>query len=237
MDEQLIQIKDKEAELANLRVEIIEKVKELSLLHIQINAELENISQKRKELKDENDRIESEKAQLIKLYGQSTVELIELKGEKEKVRKEILVSQSRNRAIIKDLGWVNDKVLKARIELVEVERLKDEVHKKKLALVLFTEMVPDMQSIVLKLESRRDSIRSEISSMLDDSSLELVKSKEQLVLITKEVENKIKEAAQAEYNCKKYVDELYSHMNDYTIIKSRLESVYKTKFPELDLKI
>ena len=98
-------------------------------------------------------------------------------------------------------------------------------------------MLPRLQTDILDLEEKRNKLKKEISEMLDSSTFELTKAREELVKITEAVKIKIKEAEQAEYKCKKYVDELYTHMNDYEIVRLRLETVYNTKFPELDLKI
>lgn len=42
---------------------------------------------------------------------------------------------------------------------------------------------------------------------------------------------------QSQYRLKTYTDELYTHMNDYQVLKMRLEKHWKEVFPELDMPL
>lgn len=237
MDEKDIQIRDKEAELAGLKLECKEQAENLTSILISVDSakkEIIDIDTEKKEfnefitletakLKEENDRINVEKRNLVTLKETSSKELDALR---------ISI-----KAANKELSLANDRVFSAKAEYDEIIDKKEEIVKKVAELNLLVEMLPKVQSDILELEGKRDKLRVEISEMLDDSTAELTRAKENLVQITTEVEIKVKEAEQAEYKCKKYVDELYTHMNDYQIVRDRLETIYKTKFPELDLKI
>lgn len=237
MEEKEILIRDKDAELAGLKLECSEKALELTSILISIDtAKQERIdldkekadfevhcTKNRSELKEENDRINAEKANLVQL--------------KETSSKDLDVLKLNIKAANKELSVANDRVFGAKAEHVEVIKKKDEVLLKVAELNLLVEMLPKLQTDITELEEKRNKLRTEISEMLDASTSELQKAKEDLAKITEEVKIKVKEAEQAEYKCKKYVDELYTHMNDYQVVKDRLESIYKTKFPELDLKI
>lgn len=237
MDEKDIQIRDKEAELAGLKLECKEQAENLTSILISVDSakkEIIDIDTEKKEfnefitletakLKEENDRINVEKRNLVTL--------------KETSSKELDVLRISIKAANKELSLANDRVFSAKAEYDEIIDKKEEIVKKVAELNLLVEMLPKVQSDILELEGKRDKLRVEISEMLDDSTAELTRAKENLVQITTEVEIKVKEAEQAEYKCKKYVDELYTHMNDYQIVRDRLETIYKTKFPELDLKI
>lgn len=237
MEDQDILIKNKEAELAGLKLECLEKAEELTSILISIDsakkeridldkekADFEEYCTKiRSELKAESDRINVEKTNLVQL--------------KETSSKELEVLRVNIKTANKELSLANDRVFGAKAEYDDVIKKKDEILLKVAELNLLVEMLPKLQSDILELEGKRNKLRVEISEMLDASTAELTKAKEDLVKITKEVEIKVKEAEQAEYRCKTYVDELYTHMNNYQVVKDRLESIYKTKFPELDLKI
>ena len=237
MEPQDIQIRDREAELAGLKLECREQAENLTSILISVDTakkDLIDIDTKKAEfdeyvvkttilLKEENDRINAEKVNLIGLKETSTKELKQI--------------QNDTKAANKDLSLANDRVFKAKGEIEDLLKQKEHVILKVSELNLLVEMLPKLQTDISNLEEKRNELRKEISEMLDASTSELTKAREELVKITKEVEKKIEEANQAEYKCKKYVDELYTHMNDYEIVKMRLETVYNTKFPELDLKI
>jgi len=137
----------------------------------------------------------------------------------------------------KELSLANNRVLLAKEEYKEVSKKKDESEVLILKLNTLVEILPKIQTDILELTEKRDKLKIIISEMLDSSTLELTKAKEELNKITEAVKEKVKEMNTAEYKLKKFTDELFTHMNNYEIIRSRLETVYKTKFPELELTI
>jgi len=234
MDEQEIKIRDREAELVGLRTECLEKAVELSSILVSIDsAKKERIKleeekkefeafcdEKRIEFKVSNDQITAGKKILEELKETSTKELNQLKSD--------------SKVALKELSLTNNRVLKARDELKVIELKEEEGIKKVEELTQLVLLLPQIQSEISSLEEKRNSLKTEISEMIDASTLELSKAKEILKNIAIEVEKKTKEANQAEYKCKKYVDELYTHMNDYEILKTRFEEVSGQKYPELD---
>lgn len=230
-----ILIKDKEAELAGLRSECTEKASELTDILISIDtAKKERIAldlekeefskyceEKRIELKVSNDQINAGKKNLEDLKESSTKELNHLKNDIKTANKE--------------LSLANDRVLLARAELDSIVAVEKMVSQKVLELNRLVEMLPEIQSEILSLEGKRNTLRTEISEMLDSSTLELSQAKETLKLISEEVVKKIEEANQAEYRCKKYTDERNSHIIDYEILVKRFEVTSGRKYPELEV--
>ena len=237
MDELEILIRNRDSELSGLRLECLQEAQTLTSILISIDSakkELIDINlakaefdryviEKTELISAENDRIIVERMKIAELIVTSELEIKQRKDE-------IKIAN-------KELSLANSRVFKAKDEVEEVTGKKEEILKKVTELSLSVELLPELQLEILELENKRGKIRSEISEMLDSSTLELQKAKEELSKLQKEVLLKISESNQAEYRCKKYVDELYTHMNDYEIVRSRLESIYNTKFPELDLKI
>jgi len=237
MDEQDIKIRDKEAELAGLKAECVVEAETLTTILKSINSvrsELIDIDKKKVEfdqyviektilLKEESDRIIAERGKISRLMETSDVELKRLSD---------LIKVAN-----KDLSLANSRVFKAMEEHKDFEAKKVEIVKHVSGLDELVKLLPGLQSDILQLEEQRNKVKSEISEMLNSSSLELQKAKEELSKIEKEVLLKISEANQAEYRCKKYVDELYTHMNDYETVKKRLEDHWDKTFPDLALKI
>lgn len=237
MDEKEIQYKNYEAELIGLRTECIEKASELSSILKSIDSiknEIEDLELKkieiqrycdkiRSELTEENVRIISEKTNLMTLKETSTKELKQLQNDIKTANRE--------------LGWSNDKVFKAQEEFNSIEKEKIDAQNKILEMNLLLKQIPILEREIQDLEEKRNLVRSDTSDMLAKSTNELQQAKEILQKLQESVAKKVEEANTAEYRLKKYTDELFTHMNDYEVVRSRLENIWNKTFPELELKI
>lgn len=237
MEEIDIQIRDKEAQLSGLNLECVEKASELTRTLISSAESKQSVTDHYVQKKLEFDEYCDKRLLDIKEKNEKLDERTESVTLRETTAKQLSSLQNDLKTSNKELSWVNDKIFKAKGELKEVEESKEKTMLSVSRLNLLVELLPKLEKDIELLVNKKLKLTSDISEMLDSSTLELTKAREELLRITDFAKLKVEEANQAEYRCKTYVDELYSHMNNYEVVRSRLESVFKTRYPELDLKI
>lgn len=203
-------------ELENAKAEVVVAKAEKAKIYVDIDKE-------RSELKEEYVRIDVQKKELADLKETTNIELVNLKAN--------------IKGANKDLGWVNDKVLKADDEYHELEQKRNTILREIEEKTALRDKIIATKEELESFEEKRDKVKSQISEMIDASTLDLKLAQEELKTISRLVEEKNQEKNQAEYMLKKYTDELHSHMNDWYTIKSRLESVWNKTFPELELPL
>lgn len=237
MDEQDIEINNKLAELAALKIECLEKSKELTETHRRINTEKENFKNSQIEEKLKYDKYCKDRETEIQLELDRLADRIARVEMRETTTKQLASLQNELKVANKELSLTNGRVLKAREEFDSISMIEKEVTQKVSEMTELVVLLPQIQSEILSLEGKRNSLKIEISEMLDSSILELSQAKESLKLISEDVIKKTEEANQAEYRYKKFTDDLVTHEYNYDVVKSRLEKVYRQKFPELVFKI
>jgi len=109
------------------------------------------------------------------------------------------------------------------------------------------EALSPLTDLVIKYEEIKESIRlAEIEKSRIDNSIaeakrksevDLKEAREQLSDIRNEAQTKSMERDAAAYDLKSYTDQLYTSMNDYQTIRSRLEGVWNKTFPELEIPL
>lgn len=137
----------------------------------------------------------------------------------------------------RELARLNASILTAQEEynkyVADMETMKQ-------ALTELDDIVGRIKTLKLEidiLEEQKRLILEDISTSHEDSEVKLKEARDELATLVRLADEKTKEAEQAEYRVKTYTDELYKHMNDYQIVKSRLEGVWKKTFPELELPL
>lgn len=232
-----IEITNKEQQLAQLHLDCVSKAEELSSLNSSYNKILDDIAKFEQDKKDfalnvaeewskinkEYDSINAERKSFIEMKESSAIELSNVKND---------VKSS-----MKDLAKVNDMVLKARDEFATLKEDCELLNKRIEEQKTLVSAVDSLRESVTVLEAKRDVLKSQIQEMLEQSMQELTIARSELETIAKDLEIKTTERNKAEYELKKFLDELENRKKDFNIMLNRLEFTFNEKYPELKLNI
>lgn len=229
-----ITAKNLEAQHQQLTEKVASKFEELSLIVADAKKELE-VVRKEKELLI-LDSIKKQEAIKVSVDNFTQLE----QGLKESVSTLLVQKDDISKAIkkaTKELIHTNGQVLTAQQEYEQYQKLIADIQllEEKLA-----NLVPNhelLTSQVKLLDEERIRIMGDISTKYQESEGTLNVARNELSKLVYLAEEKKKEALEAESRTKAYTDQLYTSMNDYQIIRARLEDKWKQTFPELALPI
>lgn len=235
--EDRIQINNLEVEKARLVNEVTAEANKLTALTTEINQFYADVAAfektKRevyKEIAKENKDIEKKKSNLDDKEKEYSV----LFAKKEKELKHI---GEKIKDSGKALGKLNLQVLNAEDEFREL--IKD-IEKRTVdfnALPNLVQEIAELKGQITVLKNQKGQLNQEISTQLEDFDNKLKKGQEELEKIKTLAIHKELEAAEAQALTKRYTDELYTHMNDFQVVKGRLQTQWNKVFPELDMPL
>lgn len=149
--------------------------------------------------------------------------------------KAITELKTQNKLALKDLGWVNDKVLKAEDLIKDLNNeailLLAKIEEEKLKLAQFISLEKQVED----LDFKRVSILTEIdlAKANADTYLKSLQAEVEQVLVKRD--EAIEQTTQAEYNLKDYTSQLFIKREDFKVYVDRLEVYYKQAFPDLKI--
>lgn len=232
-----ITVKNLQVEYDHLTREIPKKASELSLIYKDIEkakSDLNELNVKREAAKaatkKEHDKLESIKSEIEQRKRDDATEIATLKGELQSLDR-------KHKEATHSLVRANEQILAAQNELAAIEKKMKEGEETEKQLYETIINLKKAQSELDVLYGEARKVKQEISTEIGISEVKLKEARDELSKLVYLAEEKKKEASQAEYRVKAYTDQLYTHMNDYQIVKSRLEEKWKTSFPELELPL
>lgn len=210
--------------------------------------ELDAIAEREQALKDDRTAFEKEKDEFFETMHESKKAhdlirstTIHVKGA---VDKEIEVAQAQYREVVgkvreeeRRLIRLNSSCLNAQADLASIlNRIKDAEQQvtELTQLVLHFE---EMQVKVKEIEDRRELLASTLSNEQESYRLDFIDRKTQLDYLMQQAGLKIKEAQEAEAKYSLFADKLRTSLNDWLVIKNRLEIRFKEHYPELELPL
>ncbi len=235
--EDKITVRNLQAEYDRLTSEIPTKASELSLIY-------KDIEKAKSELKDIISRKETLDKEMSTQHASLDDRVTNLETrERESADKLALADKEHKDKLVAikeathDLSRINFQVLQANEEHDKhLEVLKDQQS----ALIVLNDIIGRIKAAELQialLEEEKGQILLDISTIHEQSESKLKEARDELAaLVHLKEQNKI-EAAEAQARVKTYTDELYTKMNDYQIVKARLEGVWQKTFPELELPL
>lgn len=180
--------------------------------------------------KKERDAMSLERAELAAQH-------IALEAEKADWTTKLTVSKEEVRLANKELRWVNDKIFKGEDEVKTLEGRKEKLQADINEMILLVARIEELKEQVATLQSQRQNVETEALHVAESTEAKLISTAKKLAEMEEKTRQKVVEAAEAESRLKMYTDQLYSHMNDYAIVKARLEVQWKQVFPELELPL
>lgn len=235
--EQEIQKKNLSAELSTIRSEIDSEAAKLSEILLKSSAAEQSIKAFHLE-KSEFETYKTSSEETIKLKHKDLSDSKIRSDEEIELNKSILKNvKDEIKDAIKELGWLNEKIINAEMlsmnQVSEKTRLDVEIAN----LLVLVAHKEDEEMKLKKAQESREEIenaletkRRKVEESVFDSDIKLKKMDEELSYKTVQ-----RDKAESEY--KMYTDKLYESVNDYQIIRSRLETRFKEHYPELELPL
>ena len=229
--------KNLEAELTVIRSEIeSEAVKLGEILSQKKLIEQEAISIQEKRIEFEKHC--SEQREIINTMN-SELHLAKLRSEEQIALNNSILKKINEdiKESIKKLSWMNEKIMNSESAIeeksaekskldAEIENLISIVSHKEEEENKLTQAIDSRQSIELSIEQKRRSTEEYIAAV-----------KAELEILRNEIAEKTKERDRIQLDTKLYTDQLYTAMNDFHILRSRLEVRWKEHYPELELPL
>ncbi len=235
--EKEIQKKNLEAELAIIRNEIdSEAAKLTSILQKKVDAELfaSALELDKKSFEEYKNKVE-EKISLKRREMQNELSLHDQVFNSNQAKIRSLNSEIKEAT--KQLSWLNDKILKAEEVIGELETDKAALDSECANLLFLVSNKDEEEKKLNNIVSSRESIEKEIRNTeqaaiasAKNAELHVIKMQDDLKALTIQKDN-------IQYELKSYTDQLYTAMNDYEVVRTRLEFKFKQHYPELELPL
>ncbi len=234
---QQVQVDDLKATENNL-------VESISVLSSQIVKQNE-IVKKNKVIIKEQEKIEEELklsiSNLSDIHREQCNDISVLKQQlsdyKDKLESEFNDIKKQISLSLKELGRVNQQVITANTELEELKSSTDNFKEKKDELDKINESIEIAKINLFNLQEEQNRYITDISTVNNDLHGKIREATSELEVLAHLAEQKKDEASQAQIRTKRYVDEMFKHMNDYQVVKSRIEVYWNKAFPELDIPL
>lgn len=225
----------------NLKVEYLQLMREMPIKQKELT---DSIVQAREEL----DRIKIEKRTAIEEADEKLTELKEKQAifneAESKSKQEKRVTDEEHAKVkkelkenLKELTRLNSYVLAAREELTKVTIEVTNANEQLKHLVLLVAKVEETKVVLHDLQEKKAVILQEISTEKEALDSKIRSTADILAAMKLEMVETQKKSDIAQATLKTYTDELYTAMNDYHIVRTRLEDKWKMTFPELELPL
>lgn len=235
--EDKITVRNLQAEYDRLTHEIPSKASELSIIY----KDIERAKSELKEIESKRDTVTNDiQASHLALDDREKSVSKKEKDSEERVNKsksEHTTKQSEIRLAIKELSRLNAQVLQAK---EEYDKYQEQLRDRDIVLLQLDDIIGRIKTAQVQvdlLEEEKGRILGDISTAHEASEGKLKEARNELSRLVHLAEEKRVEAEQAQARVKTYTDELYTNMNDYQIVRARLEGVWKKTFPELELPL
>jgi len=237
LQEEEIKVQNMAVELTYLLAAIPERASELSVLHKQIEKAKSDLAAFKEQQSLDRAEMATEKEQLQAMRNDIQAQQFGLDLARKNQDKDLEDSKLKVREAVKELAWVNDKVFKAKGELIDIEKEKKELELKVAEIIVLIGRSEEIKLDISILEATKGEILKELTDAKRLSDESLNEAELRLKTLTSELAVKEEQAKDAKYRLKTYTDQLYTAINDYQIIRERLERKWNETFPELELPL
>ena len=224
---------------------------QIVILEAQVEAkrlELDAIARRETAVKEDREALNKEKAEFFETMkeGRKAHDVIRsttvhVKGS---VDKDIEAAQALHRQVEakvreeeKRLIRLNSSCLNAQADLDSIGRRKDVLTGQVAELTGLVLHFEEMKVKVADIDERFRLVNVDIENKRVAWAADLENAKKELERIAKDTLAKIEEGNKAEYLCRSYTNQLYTAMNDWQVIRNRLEVRWKEHYPELDMPV
>lgn len=228
----------------NLDAEIIvlqKKVEEKQIELHEIALREQTIKDDRISLDKDREAFKKEQEEGKKAHDIIRATTVHLKGTVEKdieiARESLRQVQEKVKEEEKRLARLNSSCLNAQEDIRVLLERTVQAQKDLEILTRLVLRLEETKLIVKTIENQHDILTKEFSSKQQAQNIELEKMKAQVDYLTQESATKIEEARKAKDMYNMYATGLQVAMNDWLVMRARLETRFKEHYPELELPI
>lgn len=258
--EEEVKVNDAKSQLVSLQEAIGEKENELNELVEKVDRAKRIISDSLKVKKEVDEYIISElrsvKRELGIVHIENSNSMEYSKRELTDCRKRLFenvklsIEREKNEAL-KILKSIESQISDSRRNLDRINSSclngESEISEKKKEIANLNRKIEELANIIIKteeaeerlklLEIEEKRIKNIIIEASNASDAYIAAAREQIAALRNEAQVIVSQKEHAEYSLKTYTDQLYTAMNDWQIIRSRLEDRWKQTFPELEIPL
>ena len=139
--------------------------------------------------------------------------------------------------ITRQLSWMNEKLISAHQEEEQMIARKLKLEEETRELLSIVANKESEQAKLYEAKSSHQSILDSISKREEEVQIIVNQAQAEVFRLNAEAEEARQKAEHAQFECKKYTDQLYSAVNDWQIIRARIEVPFKQLYPELELPL
>lgn len=237
MDKVAIESKNSELLLASIREDIANAAKELTEIYKkrdeglgQINHIQGTILEMELGLKEKQDRLKEEKEQF-------KAEKEQWEAKKKEGQNEVFALKKKIKEAVKELAWVNEKIMKGEEDAKEYEKLSERYTDLILKCDSTSQKISDLEVQKESLESKVNTLRIEHSEGIDKYNQSLNEITKQVEKLKKEAQEAVEKRDQADQEYTRIQNEAARKERDLQIYINRVEALYNKAFPELRMKL
>lgn len=227
LEAELVVIKNEIEEKTKLLSELYEKVQDCNFLFDHLRSQKEALEKHRIETEETLAQEKQEWALQISV----TEKLYENK-------KEVLVAlQEEIKEGNRELARLNHQCLIANDEMENKAKSLRDIDSQ---VATLSALIPELTKVKQQYDfylGKLDEVQVNIVDRLAVSEAVIEQNTKQLEEIKAQCASKTQEMNDAEYKLKAYTDNLYSNMNDYAVVRERLNIRWKEVYPELKLPL
>lgn len=224
-----------DAHVEALSRELDEKTQKLHEIALREQA----VKDDRAALDKEREQFKEERLEGTKTHNVIRSTTIHLKGtidkNIEKSQEELKSLENKVRETGRQLVRLNNSCLNAQSDLDSTLRRKTLIEQDIAKLAELVIHFEEMKLKVKDIEERRDVLAKEVSNKQESHRIELSQMQTQVDTLSLQAIQKVEEARQAEMMYKMYSDKLRVSMNDFLVLRTRLETRWNEHYPDLKL--
>lgn len=232
-----IEKKNSEAELIQIKSEINDKALELAGILQKVDKAQSVFALLNKEKAEFAEYKAQEEALIVN--GRKDLDLARQQWLKERDTHSALMDHSKReiKSTLKELARLNEACIKAQDEFKalgeEMSLLQSKIEENK----HYASKLEEDKVAFETFSQKREDFEVDLINRLAAAHEQIAQAKIEYEAVKAETDKKVVEMNEAQYKLKTYTDELYTHMNDYQIIRARLETTFKEHYPELELPL
>lgn len=141
------------------------------------------------------------------------------------------------KSLTKEIAISNSRINAAKEELIELDKKKLNLQDETKTLLTLVNNIEQTKLDLKALLENKGQIEIELSTAITDANVKLKEASTNLETLKIETAEMILQRDKVQYQLKSYTDQLYTNMNDYQVVRSRIEGVWEKTFPELNLPL
>lgn len=225
----------------NLKVEYVQLMQEMPIKQKELTDSIVSARDELKRIKEEGRIITTDVEKKLLDLKEKEFNFRERESESKESKKALDLEHTRIskelKQAIKDLSRTNQQVLSANEELLRIRISISNANEELKHLLILVEKVEQTKLELVDLREKKGVILGEISTSKEELDVKISSTAATLAKMKLDMIEIQKKSSEAYSLWENYNRELHTNMNDYKILRSRIESKWSRTFPELEIPL